>query len=404
MQNKSDSFLCTLLGMGCSNGVAFNSLDTSFGNGTNSNRESAAVDAHYGGAETFDYFKNVHGRNGIFGTGAGAPSRVHYGNKYVNAFWDGTKMTYGDGDGVEFGPLVSLDVAGHEMSHGVTENTAGLTYSGESGGLNESTSDIFGTMVEFYAANANDPGDYFIGEEFDLASGQGFRRMDDPALDGVSHSCWSATTKNVDVHYSSGVGNHFFYLLAEGSGSKQIGGRTHTSPTCNGSTVAGIGSGDAARHLVPRARRLLHLGHHVRAGADGDHERRCGPVRCGQPAAERGGGSVECRQRELSQSRREQRSEGGGAEHDDQERRPQQQEYGGHAERRCAGVEHERLLAGERLDSHESGEQGDRDQVGHPRHEWPLQDSGRHRKAGELEEIAADAGEDDRGPHQAAPA
>ncbi len=246
MQNKSDSFLCTVLGMGCSNGVAFNSLDTSFGNGTNSNRESAAVDAHYGGAETFDYFKNVHGRNGIFGTGAGAPSRVHYGNKYVNAFWDGTKMTYGDGDGVEFGPLVSLDVAGHEMSHGVTENTAGLTYSGESGGLNESTSDIFGTMVEFYAANAADPGDYFIGEEFDLASHEGFRRMDNPALDGVSHSCWSATTKNVDVHYSSGVGNHFFYLLAEGSGSKQIGGRTHTSPTCNGSTVAGIGSGDAA--------------------------------------------------------------------------------------------------------------------------------------------------------------
>ena len=102
-------------------------------------------------------------------------------------------------------------------------------------------------MVEFYAANANDPGDYFIGEEFDLASGQGFRRMDDPALDGDSHSCWSATTKNVDVHFSSGVGNHFFYLLAEGSGSKPIGGRTHTSPTCNGSTVNGIGNTDAAR-------------------------------------------------------------------------------------------------------------------------------------------------------------
>ncbi len=246
MQNKSDSFLCTLLGTGCSNGVAFSSADTSFGNGATTNRESAAVDAHYGGATTFDYFKNVHGRNGIFGTGAGAPSRVHYGNKYVNAFWDGTKMTYGDGDGVQFGPLVSLDVAGHEMTHGVTENTAGLTYSGEPGGLNEATSDIFGTMVEFYAANPNDPADYFIGEEFDLASGQGFRRMDDPALDGDSHSCWSTTTKNVDVHFSSGVGNHFFYLLAEGSGSKPIGGRTHTSPTCNSSTVTGIGNTDAA--------------------------------------------------------------------------------------------------------------------------------------------------------------
>ena len=98
------------------------------------------------------------GRDGIFGNGTGAPSRVHYGSNYVNAFWDGTKMTYGDGDGAQFGPLVSLDVAGHEMSHGVTENTANLTYSGESGGLNEATSDIFGTMVEFYAANAQRPG------------------------------------------------------------------------------------------------------------------------------------------------------------------------------------------------------------------------------------------------------
>lgn len=246
MQNKSDSFLCTLFGIGCSNGVAFTSPDTSFGNGTTSSRESAAVDAHYGGATTFDYYKFVHGRNGIFGDGRGAPSRVHYGNGYVNAFWDGSKMTYGDGDGVDFGPLVSLDVAGHEMTHGVTENTAGLTYSGESGGLNEATSDIFGTMVEFYAANGNDQGDYFIGEEFDLANGQGFRRMDDPKLDGASHSCWSSSTKNVDVHYSSGVGNHFFYLLAEGSGSATIGGRQHSSPTCNGSTVTGIGRTDAA--------------------------------------------------------------------------------------------------------------------------------------------------------------
>ena len=74
-------------------------------------------------------------------------------------------MRYGDGDGVSYGPLVSLDVAGHEMTHGVTIRTAGLTYRGESGGLNESTSDIFGTMVECYANNAGDPGDYLIGEE-----------------------------------------------------------------------------------------------------------------------------------------------------------------------------------------------------------------------------------------------
>ena len=247
MQNKTDSMYCQIFGSGCTNGVAFLSADTSFGNGTNSNRESAGVDAHYGGAKTFDYFKLVHGRNGIFGNGAGAPSRVHYGSNYVNAFWDGSKMTYGDGNGTTYGPLVSLDVAGHEMSHGVTEKTAGLTYSGESGGLNEATSDIFGTMVEFYAANPNDPADYFIGEEFDLAKHEGFRRMDDPARDGSSYSCYSVAAGQADVHYSSGIGNHFYYLLAEGSGTKTIGGRQHVSPTCNGSTVTGIGRAAAEK-------------------------------------------------------------------------------------------------------------------------------------------------------------
>ncbi|KRF15897.1 peptidase [Nocardioides sp. Soil796] len=247
MGNKEDSVLCTLLGIGCTNGTAINSPDNTFGNGTNSDRQSAAADAVYGAAKTWDYFKNVHGRNGIFGNGTGAPSRVHYGNGYVNAFWDGEKMTYGDGDGVEFGPLVALDVAGHEMSHGVTEHTAGLTYSGESGGLNEATSDIFGTMVEFYAANSADPGDYFIGEQFDLKNHAGFRRMDKPSSDGASQDCWTTGTKNLDVHYSSGVGNHFFYLLAEGSGAKTIGGKAHNSPTCNGSTITGIGRDAAAK-------------------------------------------------------------------------------------------------------------------------------------------------------------
>ena len=252
MNNKTDSVFCQLFGIGCSAGTIFTSPDTQFGNGTTSSRESAAVDAQYGTNTTWDYYKSVHGRNGIFGTGAGSFNRVHYGTNYVNAFWDGTKMTYGDGDGVNYGPLVSLDVAGHEMSHGVTENSANLTYSGESGGLNESTSDIFGTLVEFFANNANDPGDYLIGEEFDLADHVGFRRMDNPSSDGSSVNCWSSGVGNLDVHYSSGVGNHFFYLLSEGSGAKSIGGVTHSSTTCNGSTVTGIGR-DAAGKIWYRA-------------------------------------------------------------------------------------------------------------------------------------------------------
>ena len=120
------------------------------------------------------------------------------------------------------------------MCHGVTENSANLTYSGESGGLNESTSDIFGTLVEFYANNANDPGDYLIGEEFDLTKHVGFRRMDNPSSDGSSVNCWSTDVGNLDVHYSSGVGNHFFYLLVGGLGrqdDRRRGAQQHAPAT-----------------------------------------------------------------------------------------------------------------------------------------------------------------------------
>ena len=126
-------------------------------------------------------------------------------------------MTYGDGDGKTFNPFDSLDVAGHEMSHGVTSRTANLTYSGESGGLNEATSDIFGTMVEFYANNPNDAPDYLIGEKL-YKNGTGFiRSMIQPSVDGRSADCWYSDVGLLDVHYSSGVANHFFYLLAEGT-------------------------------------------------------------------------------------------------------------------------------------------------------------------------------------------
>jgi Zn-dependent metalloprotease len=214
--------------------------DNHWGSGTTADRASAAVDAHYGAATTFDYYKNVHGRNGIFGDGKGVPSRVHYGTNYVNAFWDGKQMTYGDGDNVAAGPLVSIDVAGHEMSHGVTEHTANLTYSGESGGLNEATSDIFGTLVEFYSNSAADPGDYYIGEKI-MKDRVALRYMDKPSRDGQSPDCYSSGVGNLDVHYSSAIANHFAYLLAEGTGAKTIGGLPHDSPTCDGSSITGIG-------------------------------------------------------------------------------------------------------------------------------------------------------------------
>ncbi|HET7305091.1 MAG TPA: M4 family metallopeptidase, partial [Segeticoccus sp.] len=223
-------------------GDTFTGSDDDWGNGSQGNRESAGVDAHYGAEMTYDFYDDVMNRAGIWNDGSGARSRVHYGDNYVNAFWDGTQMTYGDGYANQ-NPLVELDVAGHEMSHGVTENTAGLVYSGDAGGLNEATSDIFGTAVEWYADNANDVPDYLIGEEIDInGDGSPLRYMDRPSRGGSQYpDCYSSSVKNLDPHYSSAPLNHWFYLASEGSGAKTINGVSYNSPTCDGSSVQGIG-------------------------------------------------------------------------------------------------------------------------------------------------------------------
>ncbi len=231
-------------------GTLFTDADDVWGTGTassSSSDQTAAADAAYGAQETWDFYKNTFGRNGIRNDGKAAYSRVHYSSNYVNAFWDDSCfcMTYGDGSGNTH-PLTALDVAGHEMSHGVTSVTAGLNYSGESGGLNEATSDILGTGVEFYANNPSDPGDYLIGEKINInGDGTPLRYMDKPSKDGASADYWSSSVGSKDVHYSSGVANHFFYLLSEGSGAKTVNGVSYNSPTYNGSTVTGIGRAKA---------------------------------------------------------------------------------------------------------------------------------------------------------------
>ncbi|KAB2591530.1 M4 family metallopeptidase [Streptomyces arboris] len=224
-----------------------NSTDV-WGNGTPQNLETAGADAHYGAALTWDYYKNVHGRNGIRGDGVGAYSRVHYGNNYVNAFWQDSCfcMTYGDGAG-NAKPLTSIDVAAHEMTHGLTSVTAKLVYSGESGGLNEATSDIFAAAVEFHANNPQDQGDYLVGEKIDIrGNGTPLRYMDKPSRDGSSKDYWYAGIGSVDVHYSSGPANHWYYLLSEGSGTKTINGVSYDSPTSDGLPVTGIGRDKAS--------------------------------------------------------------------------------------------------------------------------------------------------------------
>jgi Zn-dependent metalloprotease len=227
-------------------GTLFTDADDTWGTGTassSSTDQTAAVDAAYGAQVTWDFYKNTFNRSGIENNGQGAYSRVHYGSAYVNAFWDDSCfcMTYGDGSGNTH-PLTSLDVAAHEMSHGVTSATANLTYSGESGGLNEATSDIFAAGAEFAAGNATDVGDYMVGEKIDInGDGTPLRYMDKPSQDGASKDYWYSGIGSVDVHYSSGPANHMFYLLSEGSGSKTINGVTYNSPTTDGVAVAGIG-------------------------------------------------------------------------------------------------------------------------------------------------------------------
>ncbi|EPH43086.1 putative Pseudolysin [Streptomyces aurantiacus JA 4570] len=139
-------------------------------------------------------------------------------------------------------------MAAHEMTHGVTSATGNMQYSREPGGLNEATSDIFAAAVEFNAKNASDVGDYLVGEKIDIrGNGTPLRYMDKPSKDGRSLDNWSSSAGNVDVHYSSGIANHFFYLLSEGSGKKVVNGVSYDSPTYDNKPVTGIGIDKAAK-------------------------------------------------------------------------------------------------------------------------------------------------------------
>lgn len=229
--------------------VLFTDADNTWGDNTLSNRATVASDAHFGVATTWDYYKNVLGRNGIFNDGKGVKSYVHVGNNWVNAAWYANAMYYGDGGG-SYLPLVSLDIAGHEMSHGVNQAEANLAYSNDPGGLNEANSDIMGTMVEYYANNSNDPGDYKVGEEIYTNGTSALRYMYDPNLDGnLSYDCYPVGgLGGVDPHYSSGPANHFFHMLAEGTTSltKTCAPGDSKNATGNGS-LTGIGRDKAAK-------------------------------------------------------------------------------------------------------------------------------------------------------------
>ena len=198
-----------------------------WGEATDPERSKAAVDAQYGAQMTYDFYKDVLGRDSIDGKGEKLNNNVHIRDNYVNAFWDGTQMNYGDGDGVNSGPLTAIDVAGHEITHGLTERTAGLQYRGESGGLNEAMSDILGKGVEWYAAQQNPDvkPSWGVGSTIWTPGkdGDALRYMDDPSKDGRSVDNYQNYKPGLDVHYSSGIANNAFVLLVQGGTNRTSG-------------------------------------------------------------------------------------------------------------------------------------------------------------------------------------
>ena len=167
-------------------------------------------DAHYFGNVVFDMYRNWYNTAPL---SFKLKMRVHYSRNYENAFWDGSQMTFGDG-ATTFYPLVSLDVAAHEVSHGFTEQNSGLVYSGQSGGINEAFSDMAGEAAEYYMKGSND---WLVGAQIFKGNGS-LRYFEDPARDGKSIGHASDYYDGIDVHHSSGVYNRAFYLLANTSG------------------------------------------------------------------------------------------------------------------------------------------------------------------------------------------
>ncbi|MBO0359448.1 M4 family metallopeptidase [Hymenobacter sp. BT186] len=228
------------------NAVDFVDADNNWTEYANANFDNAALDAHWGAQAVYDYWKNVHARNSYNNAGAKIKSYVHFddtpgdGKGYENAYWNGSVMTYGDGYS-RFDPLTSLDVCAHEIGHAVCSSTANLTYSNESGALNEGFSDIWGAAVEYY--KAPNKATWLIGEDIDKVR-PALRSMSDPNSEGQPDtyrgtSWYSGTGDNGGVHTNSGVLNHWFYILSVG--------KTGTNDIGSAYSVTGIGIDAAAK-------------------------------------------------------------------------------------------------------------------------------------------------------------
>jgi Zn-dependent metalloprotease len=201
------------LNNGTSYGAAVDFIDSNnYWNNVNPQQDEIATDAHWAMEMTYDYFLYKHNRNSIDGNGYKLKGYVHFSNNYANAFWNGQVMSFGDGNST-IGPLVSIDIVGHEISHGLTANTANLVYQDEPGAMNEAYSDIFGTAIEHYGKTGN----WTMGEDINYI----IRDMSNPKSKGDPDTYhgqyyYIGTADNGGVHTNSGVLNHWFYLTCEG--------------------------------------------------------------------------------------------------------------------------------------------------------------------------------------------
>lgn len=208
--------------------------------------ENAAADAHWGAEVTYDYFLNNFNRNSINNNGFRLLSYVHYDNAFNNAFWDGQRMTYGDGNNR---PLTAIDVTGHEITHGLTTFTANLIYQNESGALNESFSDIFGKAIE----NAGRPNNFSwnigadIGAFRDMANPN---RFNDPK-NYFGTDWFTGAGDNGGVHINSGVQNHWFYLLVEGGIGQNDFNENYDVASIGWDTAAAIAFRNLTVYLTP---------------------------------------------------------------------------------------------------------------------------------------------------------
>ena len=247
---------------GGQNGSPFTGPDSAWGDGTGTDLETACVDAMYAVQKQWEMLRTWLGRDGIDGNGRGFPMRV--GLNQANAFWNGSYTSYGRNT-AGTRQATSTDVVAHENGHAVFSTTPGGAGGGnrnEKGGLNESAGDIFGTLVEHFLNEPSslDPPDYLIGEEVDLAGDGPIRNMYDPSALGHPN-CYSSAIPGTEVHAAAGPQNHWFYLLAEGSNPEN----GPASPTCDGSTVTGIGVQKAGQIFMGGLNRKVTDWSHARA-------------------------------------------------------------------------------------------------------------------------------------------